>query len=210
MSDYDYEAVCRQVHNFRSWKITVLSAACAEKVVPMVYFLATPHTRDLAQVCLNFVWAAALFNNVDREQAVRLKEEVQKTAEWQCEETDSIQSIVASVLSFVVWGLDGVIDESPAEEGERVGFSHMLTTAQSFDTAIESYNSMPQPTSETERAEEDSQLGLVAILQDEMAVSPALVDSVKAEAGSIAALFARNLPVLCFDCMTDFVGQNER
>ncbi len=208
MSTYDYEAIRRETRNFHQRQIVALSAACAEKVAPMVHYLATPSTWALARASLDFVWRSVLRDDFDSGQAATLKEKLESTPEWQCEELDTIQATVVSVLNFFVWALESVITYSPPPEGERgesVGFSHMLTTAEEFDVAIARFRSLAEPTSEMAEAEQNSQERLVAMVRGQLKLSEMLVTSMKDEATTISRLFEEKLPVLCFEHISDFV-----
>ena len=70
---FDYDTVSQQVASMPRWQINALSAACAEKVAPLIYDLATSSSRNLARECLDFAWAN-LDSSVDIGKAQEFKD----------------------------------------------------------------------------------------------------------------------------------------
>jgi len=205
MSEYDYEALCDEIAGMERWQIVALSAACAQKALPLVKHLATAPTRQLAEDCLKCMWRAAEEDADEHaEQASELRNTLMSSGEWQSEEDlDSLQCVVVQALNLFVWALECVSCDTPAESGERVGFSHMLTVAESFDVAASGHDFFEG--ARVQEREEASQLLLVQLVQtnERSNVSAA----VRPEVLNASRLFASQLPVLCYDSMYDFVSE---
>src|SRR5581483_7649049 len=78
---YNYRSLCRRIGRMPSWKLYALSAACAEKVAPIVQTIGLKHTWHLVEQCLGFLWSSPV-EKVEARKAVRLAKAVEASPEW--------------------------------------------------------------------------------------------------------------------------------
>ena len=198
---YDYARICENVREMTDWQVLALSAACAEKVFPVVQYLAPLRLRTIAASALDCMWAALQEEHSDHS-AADLLLEITNFSECNCEDSDTIQSLVCSCLSFFGWGLEAMTPGSSDGEGERVGFSHMLTVSEWFDLAGKTYPFFENVA--VLDAEKLSQTRLVRVVGEDLPRKE-LIAVIRAESAKMAALFASHLPELCFYYLRDIV-----
>ena len=198
MEAYDYAALWRHLKGMRPWQIIALGASCAEKVTPIVHYLALPDTWDLARRITEFSWSTLAEEAPDVEEASRLQRALESMPEWQIDYPDSLPFVVTQALDLFQFALATVTAPSIAEKADHVGFSSMLERAELFDLAIEQHPELTSPGRGLRSIEEASQRRLVAILDREERPSERVIHELRREAKTISDLFEGAMPVYCF------------
>lgn len=197
MGANDYQSLLQQIHRLQPWQIIALGATCAEKVRPVVRFLALPTTWELARAALNYSWAA-IQSSADVGEGGRLAQALESTPEWRCEYPDSLPFVAAKALNFYQAAVRTVTTPSVNEKADLIDFSSLLEFAELFDLALEDYPQLDVVKQRIVTAEETSQQVLVEMVQAEATPSPALIEALRGEAGKIAGLFEKGLPVYSY------------
>jgi hypothetical protein len=197
MISYNYRTLMQEVALMEEWKITALCAVCAEKVSPIVRFLALPQTWAVANKCLEFAWSCAKQEAINDTRGEELNRALKNTPEWQqCEEPDGLPFVVGNILSLYDFALATISARTRAEKASKVGFSLLLETAELFDLALEARPGDEKRAQRIMDREQSSQINLVETIKSKESLDQA-VGFLRDEASAVSTCFEEALPVYC-------------
>ncbi len=205
METYDYQSLWRQVNGLQAWQIIALGAVGAEKVAPIIRFLALPDTWSLAEICIETSWSAALEPDSEREKCARLAQALGSVPEWTCEYPDTVIFNVARVLGFVQGALATVTSPSISEKAKYVSFSLMLEVAETFDLSMDRYPELLSSDHRIVPEEKKSQQWLIQQFKEQDRPSPEIIRSLRQETRRISDLFENALPTFCYEFASSLI-----
>jgi hypothetical protein len=206
MREYDYQSLWREIGEMRSWQINALAAVCAEKVLPIVRYLALPDTFAFAERCVEFTWASVSAKNVNTAEAARLREVFDSLPELQCEYPDSLPFAVTRALSFFDFAISAVnASAMPGEAAKNVGISLIVETAELFDSALDQHPRLEVAALGIGMVEKSSQQQLVATLRGQEKPSQEIIQLIRREARKVADLFELALPAYAYHFISGLI-----
>jgi hypothetical protein len=202
---YDYESHCCRIRRWQTWKLCLLSAACAEKVFPIVHALGLKRTCLLVEECQNFIWSSPFSTATNSDEAQRLLEALRSTPEWDCDGDNSYLPFeVARALDRLHLSLTTITSPEPHTVLEAL-ISLMRDLADSWDATLSRGKGLRGSAAQPillEDAEVASQERLINMIEAAHEASTEAIALVKAEAQSVRALFRQYAPMYCFECLS--------